>query len=51
MVEEISPNKKDDKKEDQSLNEKELDGLLDWAKELPEEDFQASGSSFFKKGL
>jgi len=35
MVEEISPNKKDE----QSFNEKELDGLLNWAKELPEEDF------------
>ena len=45
MVEEISPNKKGD---EQSFNEKELDGLLNWAKALPEEDFQASGSSFFK---
>ena len=44
MVEDISPAKKDE----QSLNEKELDGLLNWAKQLPEEDFQASGSSFFK---
>ena len=47
MVEDISPNKK----YEQSFNEKELDGLLNWAKELPEEDFQASGSSFFKKGI
>jgi len=30
----------------------DVDGLLKWAKQLPGEDqFKASGSSFFKRGL
>jgi hypothetical protein len=35
-----------------SLLDKEVDGLLNWANNLPmEEQFKASGSSFFKKGI
>ena len=49
VVEMTSPKKEDNS---QSINDKELDGLLNWAKELPDEEkFQASGSSFFKQGI
>ena len=37
-----------------SIEEKEVDGLLNWAKDLPtldDKDFKASGNSFFKKGI
>jgi hypothetical protein len=34
LVEEISP-----KKDEQSLNEKDVDGLLNWAKQLPDDGF------------
>jgi hypothetical protein len=37
-----------------SIIDNEVDGLLNWAKELPGADdqvFKASGSSFFKKGI
>ena len=34
-----------------SMMEKDVDGLLKWAKELPDDPFKASGSSFFKQGI
>lgn len=36
------------------MMEGEVDGLLNWVKDLPDvsgKDFEASGSSFFKKGI
>ena len=35
-----------------NLPDADVDGLLNWAKNLPAEDqFKCSGSSFFKKGI
>lgn len=35
-----------------SLMDKDVDGLLNWAKGLPDDQqFKASGSSFFKQGI
>ena len=34
-----------------SMSENDVDGLLDWAIGLPDDDNNKSGSSFFKKGI
>ena len=39
---------------DGSMHDNQVEDLLNWAKDLPDvsgDDFQASGSSFFKKGI
>lgn len=50
-----SPNKREKKDGESSIiNDQEVDGLLDWAMDLPDvsgDGFKASGSSFFKQGL
>ena len=33
------------------MSENDVDGLLDWAIGLPDDDHNKSGSSFFKKGI
>jgi|TARA_B110000285_G_C14798257_1_gene456227 hypothetical protein len=33
------------------MSENDVDGLLDWAIGLPDDDNNKSGSSFFKKGI
>ena len=38
-------------KEGVSMSENDVDGLLDWAIGLPDDDNNKSGSSFFKKGI
>ena len=51
---EADDNIKEDVEASGSLLDKEVEGLLNWAEALPDEQespFKNSGSSFFKKGI